>query len=1189
MTPDSDIMSQMETGTDVSTLIGAVVASRFRIDALIGTGAMGVVFRASMLDHADRDARRAGAPVALKVVLPDGKQQRSVPRLLRGARLAAQVKHPHVVETLAHGRVGRDQDGYYVAMELIEGVTLGRVAAAELSVGAICTLMAQVLDALAHMHARGILHRDIKPENILVTRGPDGDLVCKISDFGIAAEAVTDATYLTQPGTVIGTPMYMAPEQMQGRARDTPTLDLYPVGVILYELLGGRLPFPGHSLGALMAKLSEDPPPIEPRDGLALPPGLSDVIMRLLAREPADRYPFAADARGALEPFCAPATLSAEGWRELLDWDARHRHDWELPAGWSADPGALAAGTDQSPAQQAVELPVVGRDDLLAALADMAGEAELGQVRAALLRGGVGMGKSALLGELATRLAECGRFHVVRAGFHATGSTSDALRLALDSAFGTAGRGVTQVRHAIHELMRRAGDEDPDELQALAGFLRPAGGASLEQGEIFALVHRCLRRMARVRPVLLAIDDLQSGGPDAVAFLDFLLFQATYEPFPLLIATTARTECRSAVFRSMLERATRLDGTVLRSFDLGPVDEGVLARALAAHMGLGQTRARSIARRAAGNPLIAVLMARGDVSEQSGADQAMASTAPSDTGGDTGERVPRALHEMLELSLQHRLDESAHAGRLRTLLETIAVLGAAVHVSLLEAFLRGDELERTLDDDLDRCLDLEILQWSDSGGAEVVAFTPAVLRDVVLGGLNPRRARRLHRRAVDVRQAWAGDRVDAEAGALGDHCEALGQRDQAIDWWLRGQRHEREGGDALQGVEWGLKALSAMEPADPRHGPCAIALGRTLLDAGDLERAETVLVPVAFGADPDLAMRAGDVLGDVYENRGDDASWTRLIKTLSTREQEASPAGRRSLYTARSMWNNYHGCLTQGRHDAERALAGAEPGEQAQRAAQRLGYLLIFRGEHERAEAVARRAVDEAGTRSDLRTRSLRMLGLVLQCLGRFEESLAQHQEVLALCRRSGLRARIAIALGDVGNALSLLGRVDEARDCYVRAERVARELGMHTSVESIQLRLVLCDLTEGRAAGALARLQSLRAGVTATNKTALTQISILAEAWAHALDERVDDALATMADLHGQDEIPRLITPISMLQTFLDCLIETVEARGASADQRAAIARWLDVADRLAGYFPATELPQRGVALRARLAALPA
>jgi tetratricopeptide (TPR) repeat protein len=1198
----------MESGTNISTLIGTVVAKRFRIDSLIGAGAMGVVFRASLLD--DTQASEDGDPaVALKIVLPDARQQRTVPRLLRGARLAAQVKHPHVVETVAHGRLGREHDGYYVAMELVEGVSLGRLAAADLSIGALCTLMSQVLDALGHMHARGILHRDIKPDNILISRRDDGALVSKISDFGIASDTRTDATHLTAPGTLIGTPMYMAPEQMQGRACDTPSLDLYPIGVMLYELVSGRLPFAGRSLAALMAKLSEDPPPLAARSGLELPPDLSRVIMRLLAREPADRYGFAADARRDLSPFCAPAEMSAERWRELLDWDvdARRQSSLELPegwvAGWVAGVDALASGTADPPVVDhaggmPADLPLIGRDDVLAGIDALADQAEVGEVRAAVLRGGVGMGKSTLLDAAAARLGSCGRFQPVRMRFHSSSSCCDALRQAIDGALGTSGHGVLQVKQAIRDHLRRSGDEDPAEERLLLALLRPSTDECIPQAETHALVHRTLRRMARARPVLLAMDDLSQGGAGAAAFLEYLLFQGSFEPFPLLTVVTVCTDARSEGFLHQFERSARFEGTVRHTFPLGPLDQDVLARALVAHLGLGQTQARRVARHAAGNPLYALLMARAERASRSGADATLEAGATafavgsaggsgaSGTGSDSAERVPRVLREMLEVELRQQLERSGAPERLRGLLETVAILGAVVDVALLQAFLAGDESRQQLDDDLDRCLDLGLLQWSQRGKAELVAFSPAVMRDVVLAGLNPRRARRLHGRAIEVRPVWAGAAVDAEAGALGDHCEAVGRLDEAVGWWLRGQRWEREGGDALLGVEWGRKALAALAPDDPRRAPCAIALGRTLLDAGELEQAAELLLPVVSGADADLAMQAGDVLADVYENRGDQDAWTRLIQTMSSREHEAGDAGRTYLSIARAMWNSYYGTRSDALHDAERAVALAAPGEQAQRAAQRLAFLHVFEGELAVAERHARRALEESGNRSDLRTRSLRLLGMVCEALSRPEEALALHREALDICRRSGLTARIPIALIDIGDLMILLGQGEEARARLREAEHAARELGLRGSVAAVGLRYLLLDLEQGRTEGIFERIRETFACADEVGVGPGQEMQFLCEAWAHANAGDTRACLDTLQRLGPVDRFPAHMRYARMLVLLVEQLVRAAESRTPSPADRADLERLLDSISILLQRLPAKGLTARSDALRERLAA---
>jgi tetratricopeptide (TPR) repeat protein len=1192
----------MESGTDISTLIGTVVARRFRIESLIGAGAMGVVFRANLLDG-DTQVTDHGSSVALKIVLPDARQQRTVPRLLRGARLAAQVKHPHVVETLAHGRLSRDHDGYYVAMELVEGVSLGRLAAADLSIGALCTLMSQVLDALGHMHARGILHRDIKPDNILISRRDDGLLMSKISDFGIASDTRTDATHLTQPGTLIGTPMYMAPEQMQGRACDTPSLDLYPIGVMLYELVSGRLPFPGHSLAALMAKLSEDPAPVAARSGLALPPGLDRVIMRLLAREPADRYGFAADARKDLEPFCAPAVLSAQGWRELVDWDgdARRQSDLTLPEGWVAGVGELAAGTSDPPAvDAAVDMPVVGRDDILAGIEALADQAEAGEVRAAVLRGGLGMGKSALLDAAIARLGACGRFQPVRTRFHVSSSTCEALRQAIDSALGTSGHGGLQVKQAIRDHLRRAGDEDPEEERLLLAFLRSSpGGECVAQPETFALVHRYLRRVARDRPALLTIDDLGHGGAGAAAFLDYLLFQGSFEPFPLLIVVTVCSDNRSEGFQQLFERSARFEGTVRRMFQLTPLDQDVLARALVAHLDLGPTQARRIARRAAGNPLYAVLMARAERASRSGADATIeagatavanggAGALASGTGSDSAERVPRVLREMLEVELRQQLERSSAPERLRALLEAVAILGSAVDVALLQAFLADDESRHQLDDDLDRCLDLGLMQWSQQGSAEVVAFAPAVMRDVVLTGLNPRRARRLHGRAIDVRQVWAGADVDAEAGALGDHCEAVGRMHEAVDWWLRGQRYEREGGDALLGVDWGRKALAALAatPGDPRQAPCAIALGRTLLDAGELDQATELLLSVVSGADADLAMQAGDVLGDVYENRASQGPWTRLIEAMSAREHEASDAGRTYLYIARTMWNSYYGTDEAALHDAERAVALAAPGEPAQRAAQRLAFQRVFEGDYGVAETHARRALAEAGNRSDLRARSLRVLGVVYECMGRHEEAMAMHVEALDICRRSGLTARIPIALIDIGDCMSMLGRHEQARARYREAEHASRELGLHGSVEAVGFRYLMLDLDQDRTEGIFERIRATFARAAAAGTNPRAGIYALCEAWAHAVDGRARACLDILQGIAPLEDFPAHMRFARALDAMVEHLVRAAESQSLGPADRADIARLIDSVSSFVHRLPGAGLRDRGDELRKRLAA---
>ena len=921
--------------------------------------------------------------------------------------------------------------------------------------------------------------------------------------------------------------------------------------------------------------------------------------MRLLAREPADRYDFAADARNDLEPMCGPAEISAERWRELIDWDtdARSGPDMELPEGWragvsalDAGAGALGVGTADPPA---VDLPVIGRDDILAGIDALAADAQAGEVRAAVLRGGVGEGKSALLDAAITRLGTCGRFQPVRTRFHAASSSCEALRQTIDNGLGTSGYGMLQVKQAVHEHLRRAGDDDPEEERALLAFLRPVSGSDcpLPQPEIFALVHRYLQRVARTRPVLLTIDDLGAGGASGAAFLDYLLFQGSFEPFPLLIIVTVCSDNRNESFLHLFERSARFEGTLRHMFQLAPLDQDLLARALVQHLGLGQTQARRIARRAAGNPLYALLMARAERASRS-ADATVevdkTGLASGSSASDSAERVPRALHDMLELDLRRLLAQSSAPERLRALLETVAILGAAVDVALLQAFLAEDEGRHQLDDDLDCCLDLSLLHWNQRGSAEIVGFSPAVMRDVVLAGLNPRRARRLHGRAIDVRKAWAGEAVDAEAGALGEHCEAVGRIDDAVDWWLRGQRHERDGGDALLGVEWGRKALAALatRPGDPRQAPCAIALGRTLLDAGELDQAIELLLPVVSGADADLAMQAGDVLGDVYENRSEHEPWKAMIEAMSAREHQVSDAGRTYLYIARALWRTYHGTREDALHDAERALPLAAPGEPAQRAAQRVAFLHVFQGDLDVAEVHARRALAEAGNRSDLRARSLRLLGVVCEHGGRYQEAFELHREALEICRRSGLTARIPITLMDIGDTVALQGKYEEASARYREAEHVARELGMHGSVEAVEYRHLMLELEQGRTAGILERLHAAIARTVAAGFKPRLDYYVMCTAWVHAIDGRTRDCLDIVQGIGSLDQLPLHARLARLLDIMVESLVRNAESQPLDAADRAGLERLIDSVSDYIARLPGTLLVDRRAELHARLTA---
>jgi serine/threonine protein kinase/tetratricopeptide (TPR) repeat protein len=275
-------------------LLGRTIG-RFDILSELGRGGMAVVYRARQTD--------LERTVALKVLPPElSLDQSYIARFRQEARSAAALEHPHIVPIY---EVGAAEGLQYIAMKYIAGSTLKDAVQARgaLDVHEAATMLDQVADALDYAHSQGVIHRDIKPSNIMVAQNGWAYL----TDFGLARGSVTSG--LTMAGTVMGTPEYMSPEQAQGLATIGPPTDIYALGVVLYELLTGNMPFQADTpMGMLVARLQYAPrPPREYRGDLPMP--VEDVIMRALARKPEARYP---TASALLQALKSAAGMSAQ-------------------------------------------------------------------------------------------------------------------------------------------------------------------------------------------------------------------------------------------------------------------------------------------------------------------------------------------------------------------------------------------------------------------------------------------------------------------------------------------------------------------------------------------------------------------------------------------------------------------------------------------------------------------------------------------------------------------------------------------------------------------------------------------------------------------------------------------------------------------------------------------------------------
>jgi serine/threonine-protein kinase len=289
--------------------IGQTIAGKYFIHQLLGRGGMGEVYKATHLTL-DR-------PVVLKLLRKSLLDDPTlVQRFHREARAASRLNHPNSVNIIDFGQT---EDGaLFIAMEFLAGRSLARVIAEEQPIpeSRVVHVGAQVLAALAEAHALGIIHRDLKPENVMLeARREDPDFV-KVLDFGIAQLSEPGegtVPRLTQAGMVCGTPGYMSPEQIRGEELD-PRSDLYAVGVILYEMLAGKLPFEAATPMALVTKsLVEAPLSMAQRRPGAPPvtPELEEIVMRAMARERDGRFASADEMRAALLGLEVPRGATA--------------------------------------------------------------------------------------------------------------------------------------------------------------------------------------------------------------------------------------------------------------------------------------------------------------------------------------------------------------------------------------------------------------------------------------------------------------------------------------------------------------------------------------------------------------------------------------------------------------------------------------------------------------------------------------------------------------------------------------------------------------------------------------------------------------------------------------------------------------------------------------------------------------
>ncbi len=349
------------SGTDDTAVApGALLVGKYRVEKMLGHGGMGVV----LLAHDEMLGRR----VALKF-LHEGLcyEKTIVGRFLREARLAAKIQSEHVARVIDVGTLGNGAP--FMVMEYLEGRDLGEVReeAGTLAVPLVLEYLLQACEAIAEAHKLGIVHRDLKPSNLFLTKRADGSPLIKVLDFGISKPTADMNAPLADPGltttqNILGSPLYMSPEQLRNAKGVDARADVWSLGVILYELLAGVPPFMGESVAELLVVIVSDKQPPLSSVAPGVPAELSEIVDKCLAKPRDQRFASVSELARRLMPFAPKqARLSVERIARLLgdEQPPESLGTTQVQSGSSGEMKAAALETRPSSPSEAVSLPSV--------------------------------------------------------------------------------------------------------------------------------------------------------------------------------------------------------------------------------------------------------------------------------------------------------------------------------------------------------------------------------------------------------------------------------------------------------------------------------------------------------------------------------------------------------------------------------------------------------------------------------------------------------------------------------------------------------------------------------------------------------------------------------------------------------------------------------------------------------------
>ncbi|UCF69154.1 MAG: tetratricopeptide repeat protein [Acidobacteriota bacterium] len=984
----------------------------YRIQAELSAGGMGVVYRA-----VDARLHRTVALKFLKQEALEHPQGRE--RFLIEARAVSQLSHPHIAVVYELDEV---DDQLYIAMELLRGGSLtDRIARGPFPVEELVRVGCAVADGLAHAHARRVIHRDIKPDNILFSE----DGTPKITDFGLAKLVLPEdesldsemptVQQLTQAGMILGTVSYMAPEQALGRPVDA-RADLFSLGVVLYQMACGRLPFTGKTVvEAIHALLHDRPVPIR-SDRPDFPQPLQAVIMRSIMREPDARFASAAELSAALHQAIAEQGSSS--------------------------------GVTASPAPTVTSERFVGRALELDKLDRLLDDVLEGNARAVALTGEAGAGKSTLAEEFGRRALSRGASIAIgrclfREGARPYQPILDAVAEHLDS------YGITTVDE-LTKMVAPHGSA-PAGLSVIGGMLGLAGasedvdvaaGGLLDAGAAF------MATLTEQGPLVLHIDDLHWADEATLRLLLQMTQRCRKSRLMILLAYRPEEieEAADASGKAIGETLDRLESSGLFTrIDLSPLQQEDLSVLL--EQRYPGRRFRSSFRQrliedSSGNPLFINETLRW--LEQN-------NLLPGSRGSEhTAELLDRvALPNRIQSLMERRLEPLDE--QQREILEMAAVEGAVFHSATLGAAL-----------EMPRIPLLKTLQALEHRYGLIHAvgrdyrFAHAKIRDVLYEKIPPELRIEYHRLVGEYLEQTSAD-DETKAAAIAFQLEQGGQGARAIPYLLTAGRRAHR----LWATEEALRLLRRSEQLasdntgaldDEQRHAIVWQLAEVeaivgLFDEATAHYAQARGLAQAVGDAP----RACHALVRTAAAHFKQARFDDAIAITSRALQDAGDAGLdREAAAARRILGGV--LFAQGQFDeALQELRSAKDvfeqlGEKVEsvNCLNRIAHVHWRRGEYETALAEYDRSLILS---RDLRNRRLEAyilnaIGCVLETSGQSAAAAERLEEALRIRDEIWDRRGASQSLNNLGYSLERLGRLTESLTYYQRSLEIKRELG---------------------------------------------------------------------------------------------------------------------------------------------------